>query len=84
METMEDSNLRRLWRPTNSLIKVRKVELTKKDVKNEDRSDYVYENKGKHDKMTDDLPAFFTKMRMLRDKSRQSSRLFAEKTHVAR
>jgi len=52
---------------------------TQRDVKNEDRSDYVYENKGKHDKMTGDLPGFFTKMHRLRAKGRQSSRLFGGK-----
>jgi hypothetical protein len=66
---MEDSNLRQLWRITCTLIKVRKGDLTQKDVKNEGRSDYVYENKGKHEKMTDDLPGFFTKMRGFREKS---------------
>ena len=44
----------------------------------------MYENKGKHDKITGDLPGFFTKIHRLRDKNHQSSRLFAEKTHVAR
>jgi hypothetical protein len=36
----------------------------------------VYENKRKRDKITDDLPAFFTKMHSLRVKDRQSSRIF--------
>jgi len=44
----------------------------------------VYENKGKHDKMTGDLPGFFKKMHGLRDKNHQSNRLFAQKTHLAR
>jgi hypothetical protein len=46
MQRMEDSNLRQLWRLTNTLIKVRNGALTHKDVKNEDRPDYVHENKG--------------------------------------
>jgi hypothetical protein len=45
-QKMEDSRLRQLWRLTNTLIKVRNGALTHKDVKNEDRPDYVYENKG--------------------------------------
>ena len=46
MQIIEDSSLRQLWRLTNTLIKVRKGALTHKDVKNEDRPDNVYENKG--------------------------------------
>ena len=51
---MEDSHLRRLWRLTNTLMKVRQGGLTPKDVKNEDRSGNVYENKGPDDKMPDE------------------------------
>jgi hypothetical protein len=32
--------------------------LTQRDVKNEDRPDYVYENKRESDKMDDNLPGF--------------------------
>jgi len=46
MQRMEDSSLRQLWRLTNTLIKVRNGALTQKDVKNEGRPDYVYQNKG--------------------------------------
>ena len=46
MQRMEDSRLRQLWRLTNTLFKVRNRALTHKDVKNEGRPDYVYENKG--------------------------------------
>jgi hypothetical protein len=53
MRRMEDSRLRQLWRLTNTLIKVRNGALTHRDVKNEDRPDYVYENKGVSDTMTD-------------------------------
>ena len=35
LQRMEDSNLRRLWRLTNTLMKVRRGGLTPKDVKNE-------------------------------------------------
>jgi hypothetical protein len=31
------------------MMKIKKARLTQKDVKNEDRSDYVYENKGVSD-----------------------------------
>jgi hypothetical protein len=53
MRRMEDSRLRQLWRLTNTLIKIRNGALTHKDVKNEDRPDYVHENKGEGDKMDD-------------------------------
>ena len=53
LQIMEDSRLRQLWRLTHTLIKVRNGALTHKDVKNEDRPDYVYENKGVSDTMTD-------------------------------
>ena len=53
MQRMEDSSLRQLWRLTNVLFKVGNGALTQRDVKNEDRPDYVYENKGVSDTMTD-------------------------------
>ena len=46
LQRMKDSRLRQLWRLTHTLIKVRNRALTHKDVKNEDRPDYVHENKG--------------------------------------
>ena len=52
MQRMEDSNLRRLWRLTNTLEKVRNGALARKDVKNADRSHDMYENKDTHDTMT--------------------------------
>ena len=52
MQRMEDSSLRQLWRLTNMLFRVRNGALSLRDVKNEDRSDYVYENKGDGDKMS--------------------------------
>ena len=53
MHSTEDCSLRQLWRLTNVLFKVRNGVLIHKDVKNEDRPDYVYENKGVNDTMTD-------------------------------
>ena len=53
LQRMKDPRLRPLWRLTHTLIKVRNGALTHKDVKNEDRPDYVYENKGAHDTMTE-------------------------------
>jgi len=53
MQMMQDSSLRQLWRLTKMLVKVRNGALTHRDVKNEDRPDYVYENKGVSDTMPD-------------------------------
>jgi hypothetical protein len=52
MQRMEDSSLRHLWRLTNMLFRLRTGGLTPRDVKNEDRSDYVYENTGEQDTMS--------------------------------
>ena len=49
LQRMEDSSLRRLWRLTNTLMKVRQGGLNLKDVKNEGRPGNVYENKGPSD-----------------------------------
>jgi len=51
MQRMGDSNLRRLCRLTTTLEKVRNGALARKDVKNEDRSGDMYENKDTHDTM---------------------------------
>jgi hypothetical protein len=53
LQKMEDSHLRRLWRLTNTLMKIRQGGLAPKDVKNEDRSGNVYENKGTDDILSD-------------------------------
>jgi hypothetical protein len=53
VQKMEDSNLRRLWRLTNTLMKVRQEGQTPNDVKNEGRSGDVHENKGSSDTMTE-------------------------------
>jgi hypothetical protein len=60
MRRMEDSRLHQLWRLTNVLLKVRNGALIHKDVKNEDRPDYVYENKGEVDKMDDNRDGFLS------------------------
>ena len=52
MQRLEDSSLRQLWRLTNMLFRVRNGALTPRDVKNEDRPGYVYENTGDDDKMS--------------------------------
>jgi hypothetical protein len=57
-EMMEDSSLRQLLRLTNMLFRVRSGALTQKDVKNEGRSDYVYENKGERDKLSSEKQGF--------------------------
>jgi len=58
MQRMEDSSLRQLWRLTNVLFKVRNGALTRRDVKNEDRPDYVYENKRADDTMPENQHDF--------------------------
>jgi hypothetical protein len=58
VQRMEDSSLRQLWRLTNMLFRVRNGALTLRDVKNEDRPGYVYENKGDDDKMSSEKHDF--------------------------
>ena len=58
LQRIEDSCLRQLWRLTNTLMKVRNGALTRKDVKNEDRPDYVYEKKGVDDIMPENQHDF--------------------------
>jgi len=58
LQRMKDSRLRQLWRLTHTLIKVRNGALIQRDVKNEDRPDYVYENKVASDTMADILSGF--------------------------
>jgi hypothetical protein len=53
-----DSSLRPWWRLANTLTAVRNGALTLKDVKNEDRSDYVHENTGDADTMSSDEHGF--------------------------
>jgi hypothetical protein len=54
LQRMEDSHLRRLCRLTDTLMKVRQGGLAPKNMKNEDRSGNVDENKGSDDKMPDE------------------------------
>jgi len=46
LQTMENSCLRQMWRLTDTLVKVWDGALTQRDVKNEGRPGYAYENKG--------------------------------------
>jgi hypothetical protein len=46
MQITEDSRLRQLWRLTYVPFKTKGELSQQKDVKNEGRSEYVYENKG--------------------------------------
>jgi hypothetical protein len=82
-----------LWR-ANTLLKVRTAKssianrqstidnwqgtLTLRDVKNEGRSGYVYENTGNDDKMSSYKTGFYTKMHPLRDNRHPSVGLLAE------
>ena len=61
------------------LFKVRNGELTLRDVKNEDRPGYMYENKGDDDKMSGERTGFYTKMHPLREDRRQSVGLLCRK-----
>jgi len=47
---------------------------TQKDVKNEDRSDYVYENKGDNDKLSCENTAFYWKMTQWSGNLQESAR----------
>ena len=57
LQRVEDSSLRKLWRLTNMLFRLRNGEL--RNVKNEGRSDYVHENTGDDDKMSSEKHDFF-------------------------
>ena len=68
MPSREGSNLRPLWRFRQSLDIQKVTNGTPpppRDVKNEDRSGYVYENKGDNDKMSGEKHGFYTKMHEL-------------------
>jgi len=58
MQRMEDSSLRKLCLLTHLLFRVRNGALAPRDVKNEDRPDYVYENTGEDDKMAGEKDGF--------------------------
>jgi hypothetical protein len=59
-----------------------RAECTQKDVKNEGRSDYVYENKDNDDKMTEDLAGFLPKTHRFRDNGRQSIGFLPENVSI--
>jgi len=52
--------------------------LTLRDVKNEGRSGYVYENTGNDDKMSGGKTGFYTKMHLLREDQQESAGFWAE------
>ena len=58
MQRVEDSSLRQLWRLMNMLFRVRNGELTRREIKNEDRTGYIHENKGDGDKMSSENQGF--------------------------
>jgi hypothetical protein len=72
MQRLEDSSLRQLWRLTSMLFRVRNGALTLRDVKNEDRPGYVYENTGDDDKMSGEKTGFCRKMPPFHDNRQQS------------
>jgi hypothetical protein len=76
---VEDSSLRQWWWLTRMVFKVRNAALSPRDVKNEDRSDYVHENKGQDDKMSGDLHGFYTKMHQLHGHRQESVGLLGRK-----
>ena len=48
-----------LWRSTNTLTKARSGAQSQREVKNEDRTGYVHENKGAYDKMSIEKHAIY-------------------------
>ena len=85
------STILRGFRPTSFgrlrpvLSSVRKGALTLRDVKNEDRTDYVYENTENDDKMSRKKNGFLRKMHQMSLKETKSVGLFGRKfTHYAR
>jgi hypothetical protein len=90
MQTMEDSSLwlifdcrfakhPPLWRIANVLFKLRNRALTLRDVKNEGRPGYVYENTGNDDKMSSEKNGFCTKMHPLCEGLQESVRFLGRK-----
>ena len=59
---VEGSNVPQLGCLGRIPFRVRDGALTRKNVKNEDRTGYVYENTGGSDKMSIELPASYTKL----------------------
>jgi hypothetical protein len=80
MPSREGSNLRPLWRLCQSLDKQKVTNGTpppQRDVKNEDRSGYVYENKWSHDKLSDEIPAIYIELTRILKKIAGFEGLFA-------
>jgi hypothetical protein len=57
------------------LITARNGDLTLRDVKNGDRTGYMYENKGDSDKLSSQIHCFYTKMPQSRPNQQQSGGL---------
>jgi hypothetical protein len=55
------------------------IKIGLRDVKNEDRSGYVYENKGDDDKMSGEKTGFYRKMHLFHDNRQQSVGLIGRK-----
>ena len=66
------------------LFRVRNGTLTLRDVKNEDRPGYVYENTVKDDKMSGEKTGFYTKMHTLREDQQEPAGFWAENAQVTR
>jgi len=81
---MEDFSLRQLWRLTNVLFRVRNGALIHKDVKNEDRTDYVYEKKWRMTQCPRINTIFWPRMHRFRDNGRQSMGFLAENARITR
>ena len=98
MQRMEDCSLRLiydwrlaigevplpLWQLKKMLFKVRNGALSQRDVKNGDRSGYMYENTGNDDKMSGYKTGFYTKMHPLREDRQQLVGLIGPKMHKSR
>jgi len=65
------------------LFRVRNGTLTLRDVKNEDRPGYVYENTGESTKCLAKNTAFCTKMRQLSDNRQESGGLIGRNAQIA-
>jgi hypothetical protein len=78
-QQFEVSSRRPWWRLTNIPIKVRNGAATLRDVKNEDRSGYVHENKWRATKYTPILTGFLHENATSERKLTKSSGFFARK-----
>jgi hypothetical protein len=64
--------LPKCWRLNNGFFKVQNGALTPRDVKNEDRPGYVYENTRNDDKMSGEKTGFYTNVHPFHDDRQQS------------